>query len=408
MNQPLAGIRIIDLCHEWAGPHAGRLMADFGAEVIKVDYFRRLDHMRGARKQNKQYDKQARYLQLNRNKRSISLDLRNPRHRAICVDLVKCSDVVLSNSRPGVLERLGFGYGDLKVIKPDIILVSLSACGQTGPEATYAGYGGGLEATSGVQSLTAYGQEGEPRRIREMDVTNGIMGAAAIVTALVNRQRTGKGTWVDLSEIESPAHALAGEHLLEYACNGRSTRPVGNRHPGRAPHGCYPCQGTDAWMAISIATQDQWSAMSSAMGHPEWMADPRFATFEERLKHHDEIDALITDWTSRRDKRAAMEHLQQAGVPAGAVLNAADLHADPHLAARQYFRKPTQTPEAPMFAGFPFRLSAGGGEVARPGPPLGEANRAVVCDLLGRPPSDIPVIADDEIHTDYDIPGRSY
>jgi len=407
-GQPLAGIRIIDLCHEWAGPHAGRLMADFGAEVIKVEYFRRLDHMRGARKQNKMYDKHARYLQLNRNKRSVTLDLREEPDRSVYAELVARSDVVLSNMRPGVLERLGFGYDALKAIKPDIILVALSACGQTGPEASYCGYGAGLEATSGVQSLTAYSRDSEPRRIREMDVTNGIMGAAGIMTALAHRQRTGQGSWVDLSEVESPAHSLGGEHFLEYACNGRSTRPLGNRHPERAPHGCYRCQGDDAWLAISVATRAQWEALCTTVGHREWIDDPRFATPQSRHRHHDELDELLTQWTAAQSKLGAMERLQAAGVPAGAVMDAADLHADLHLAARGYFRKPGQMPEAPIYSGFPFRLSGGGGEVLRPGPPLGEGNRDVVCGLLGRPESDARVLTADEIHTDFDLPDRSY
>jgi len=408
MSQPLAGIRIIDLCHEWAGPHAGRLMADFGAEVIKVEYFRRLDHMRGPRKQNQMYDKPARYLQLNRNKRSVTLDLKEARDRGVYADLIRRSDVVLSNMRPGVLERLGFGYDALKALKPDIILVALSACGQSGPEASYCGYGAGLEAISGVQSVTAYGRDSEPRRIREMDVTNGIMGAAAIMTALVHRQRTGAGSFVDLSEVESPAHSLGGEHLLEYACNGRSTRPLGNRHPERAPHGCYRCQGDDAWVVISVGTSAEWAALCEATGHPEWRADPRFTTLEARLRHHDALDALIAQWTATQPKIAAMERLQAAGVPAGAVMDAADLHADPHLAARGYFRRPREAPDAPLYSGFPFRLSGGGGEVRRPGPALGEANRDIVCGLLGRPPSDARVLSEDEIHTDFDLPDRSY
>ena len=408
MSQPLAGIRIIDLTHEWAGPYGGRMMADFGAEVIKVEYFRRIDSLRGGRRQNRQYDRQPRFLEANRNKRSITLDLHDKRDLAILKELARCSDVVVSNSRPGVLERLGIGYQTLKEIKTDIILVSLSACGQSGPEATYAGFGGMLEATSGVQFLTAYAKDGERRRIREVDVTNGIMGAAAIITALVRRQQTGQGVWIDLSQLEVPAHALAAEHLLEFASNGRSTLPVGNRHPERAPRGCYRCEGEDAWIVISIASEVEWAGLCEAVGHPEWRDDPRFATHKARRLHHDQLDELITTWTQRFSKTTAMGLLQRMGVPAGAVLNVSDLHADPHLHSRGYFRRPTHATGAPWHHGFPFRLSSGGGEVLSPGPALGEGNQDIICGLLARPASDVRNLAQEDIGTEFDIPGRTY
>lgn len=401
--QPLAGVNVIDMCHEWAGPHAGRLLADFGATVIKVEYLRRLDHMRGGRKDNKAYDRTARFLQLNRNKRSVTLDLKAARDRALFEDLVRRSDVVLSNSRPRVLDRLGYGYQSLKALKGDIILASLSACGQTGPESSYAGYGGGLEATCGVQSLTAYDRDGEPRRIREMDVTNGIMGAVAIMTALVRRRFSGQGGWVDLSEIEAPAHALAGEHLLEYATNGVCSLPIGNRHLCHVPHGCYPCSGTDAWVVISVADEAQWSALARLIGRTEWSSDARFSSPDGRRTGHGEIDDSIAAWTRRRDKYSALMELQSVGVPAGAVLNAADLHADAHLAARDYFRRPTQQPDAPVHSGFPFRLSGGGGKVQRSGPALGEGNREIVSEFLGHPVSEVPVFAEDDVVTDFDL-----
>ncbi|HYR88130.1 MAG TPA: CoA transferase [Terriglobia bacterium] len=403
MPEPLSGWRIVDLTHEWAGPHAARLMADFGAEVIKVEYFRRLDHMRGANKINRAYDRHARFLQLNRNKRSLALDLRDALDRGVFEDLVRSSNVVLSNSRPGVLERLGYGFAALRHLKADIILVALSACGQTGPHANYAGYGGGLEATSGVQSLTAYGPAEKPRRIREMDVTNGIMGAVAIVTALMHHQATGKGTFIDLSEIEAPAHALAAERIMEVALKGASVLPLGNRDASNAPHGVYPCQGEDTWIAISVDTGPEWLALCTAIGRPDCTADQRFATRESRLQHHDALDELISFWTRQHDKLTAMKLLQASGITAGAVLDVSDLAKDPHLTKRGYFRYPTCTPHEFLYPGFPFRLSAGGGEVATGGPPLGEANQYVIRDLLRRDPVDVREIREDEIGTDFDV-----
>jgi crotonobetainyl-CoA:carnitine CoA-transferase CaiB-like acyl-CoA transferase len=402
MAGPLAGIRVIDLTHEWAGPHAARLLADFGAEVLKIEYFRRLDHMRGARKDDRMFDKHARFLQLNRNKRSVPLDLKEERDRSIFEDLVRRADVVICNSRPGVLERLGFGYDRLTALKPDIILASLSACGQTGPDRGYAGYGGGIEATAGVQCLTAYTHDGEPRRIREMDVTNGIGAAAAVLTALAARRRTGRGTWIDLSEVEFPAYSLVGESLMEYARAGTSTLPIGNRHPDRV-RGCYPCDGEDAWVTLSITDDRAWRSLCEVIGRPELAADERYADRDVRAVHHDEIDTLIAEWTRRRGKFDAMMLLQQAGVAAGAVMNAADLHRDPHLAARGYFRPPSAEPAGRNFSGMPFVMSRGGGEVVRSAPPLGEGSRDIVCGLLGRPSTDARTLALDDIGTDFDV-----
>jgi crotonobetainyl-CoA:carnitine CoA-transferase CaiB-like acyl-CoA transferase len=403
MAGPLRGIRVIDLTHEWAGPHAARLLADLGAEVIKIEYFRRLDHMRGARKDDRMFDRHARFQQLNRNKRSLPLDLNEARDRSIFEDLVRVSDVLICNSRPGVLERLGFGYDRLRLLKPDIILASLSACGQTGPDSGYAGYGGGLEATSGVQSLTAYAHDGEPRRVREMDVTNGIGAAAAVLTALEARRRTGAGTWFDLSELEFPGYSLAGESVMEFARNGSTILPVGNRHPERAPHGCYPCAGEDAWIAISVGSDAEWRALCAAIGHPDAAAADRFADRERRAQQHDEIDRLIADWTARRDKMDAMLVLQKAGVTAGAVLNAADLHRDPHLKARGYFRPPVAEPDNRPFSGMPFRMPDGGA-VMRPSPLLGEGASDIICGLLGRPAADVRTLTLGDIGTDFDLP----
>src|SRR5215469_5244115 len=177
----LSDIRIVDLTHDWAGPHATRMLADFGAEVIKVEYSRRMDGMRGAKKEGQAYNLHPRWYEINRNKLSITLDLKNVDHVEIFKDLIRVSDVVVENSRAGVMERFGLGFPMLKAIKPDVILVSMSGFGQTGPEASYAGYGGCLEPLSGVQVLTAYDRSSQPMRVREVDVMNGVLGACAIV-----------------------------------------------------------------------------------------------------------------------------------------------------------------------------------------------------------------------------------
>lgn len=399
--QPLAGIRIADFTHDWAGPHAVRVLADYGAEVIKIEYPKRLDGMRGAFLDR--IDAHPRWWQINRNKRSITLDLHRPEHVHAARELVKTCDVVVDNSRPGVMERFGLGYEVLKALRPDVILVALSAHGATGPWSGYAGYGGAIEALSGVQSLTAYERDGDPMRVREVDVTNGIMGACAVMTALAHRDRTGEGQRVDVSETEACTW-LIGEHLLERAVNGRQTLPVGNRHPRYAPQGCYRCRGDDRWLVVTIRTDAEWAAFAGAAGHAEWAADPRFRTVEERRRHHDEIDRLIEDWTAAQDAREATALLQRAGVAAGFVATMRDLAEDPHLHSRRWLARLEAGRHPGTYPGFPFVFREGGGAaLARCGPDLGEDNRAVLVDSLGLPASVIPPLTPEHLGTAFDL-----
>ncbi|HET6374189.1 MAG TPA: CoA transferase [Candidatus Polarisedimenticolia bacterium] len=401
MSGPLAGVRILDLGHDWACPHAARLLADFGAEVIKVEYPRRLDGMRGGRKEDKAYNRHPRFHQLHRNKLSLALDLKAPGRREAFLDLVRVSDVVIDNSRPGVMDRLGIGYSALQGARPDIILVSMTAFGHDGPESAYAGYGGTLEALSGIQSLTAYDKHEAPRRIREMDVTNGIMGACAVMTALVARTRTGQGAWIDLSELESASQGLIGEHLLEHLVNGATTLPLGNRHASWAPHGCYRCDGADRWIVIAVTNDGQWKSLCEVLGRGDLAADPRFRSAEDRMRNHDELDALIEQWTGARSDVDAMGALQKAGIPAGVVMDASMLAADPHLAARGFFQ--TAADGSGRFPGFPFRLSGGGGQVRWRGPDLAQHNESILCDLLGRPRADVAPLDEASIGTAFEV-----
>jgi crotonobetainyl-CoA:carnitine CoA-transferase CaiB-like acyl-CoA transferase len=401
LGQPLDGLRIVDLTHDWAGPHATRILADFGAEVIKVEYSRRMDGMRGARKEGQAYNHHPRWHQINRNKLSVTLDLKDPVDVAAFKDLVAIADIVAESSRVGVLERLGLDYEELTRIKPEIILLSMSPFGQTGPEAGYAGYGGCLEPLSGIQSLTAYDELSAPRRIREIDVTNGILGACALMTALVYRQQTGRGQWVDLSQLEAATTGLIGEQLLNFVATGHQPRPVGNHHHSQAPWGCYRCQGEDRWIALAVRTDAEWSKLCEVIGQPELARDPRFSTTSDRLCNHDQVDEWIERWTSGRDPCEAMRILQEAGIAAGMVADAATLRQDPHLEARGFFHEAGDS-SPHLYPGLPFRLSGGGGAIRRRGPHLGEHNLYVLRDLLGRSEVDIRMPSEDEVGTAYD------
>lgn len=399
---PLAGIRVVDLTHDWAGPHATRMLADFGAEVIRIEYSRRMDLIRGGRKEGQAYNHHPRWLEINRNKLAMTLDLKCARDLEALKTLVKVSDLVVESSRVGVMANFGLGYEALRTIKPDIIMVSMGAFGQTGPEAAYGGFGGCLEALSGVQALTAYHKHGKPVRIREMDVTNGVIGACAIMTALIYRQRTGKGQWIDLSQLEAPTHGLIGEHLLEYAMNGTQTVPVGNRHARYAPQGCYRCKGDDKWVALAVRSDEEWERFCESIGRPELNQDVRFATRSDRAYNHDELDRLIEEWTILHTHDEAMHLLQAAGIAAGAVLNVVELSADPHLGERRFFQM-AKDGSGRFFPGMPFRVSEGRGEIRRRGPHLGEHNEYVLCELLGRSKAELEPLTENKIGTAYDM-----
>ncbi len=398
---PLRDIRIIDFSHSWAGPHCSRLLADFGAQVIKVEYAKRLCLLRGGRKDNHAYNHHVAWFQVNRNKLALTLDLEIKRDRGILTDLIKISDVFIENSRAGVMDKLGFGYDDISKIKDDIIMLSMTAFGSTGPYCSYAGYGAVMEAVSGIQSLTAYKKGEKPQRVKELDVTNGVAGAGAVMTALMFRKKTGQGQHIDFSQLEAAAHATIGEHLLEYSMKGSQTLPLGNRHWKFAPQGCYRCLGDDKWIALTIRSESEWQVFCEILGRPEWILDKRFATEEARMKNHDALDLLIEEWTTKQTHYQVMQMLQDQGIPAGAVLDVSELSRDPHLKERAYFVRDTSGADR-QFMGMPFKLSKGAGRVLWQGPDLGQHNEYVVCELLGRSPEEVPAVREDQIGTAYD------
>jgi crotonobetainyl-CoA:carnitine CoA-transferase CaiB-like acyl-CoA transferase len=318
------------------------------------------------------------------------------------------------------LEKLGFDYATLSALKPDIIMLSMTAFGDTGPYADYCAYGAVMEGVGGMQSLTRYEDDVTPQRIREMDVINGIGGAAAVVTALHYRRATGSGQYIDLSQMELPTHALIGEHLLQQAIEGNHASTVGNASPYFAPQGCYPCAGTDKWITLAVRTQEEWLAFCQILeGSPvtasgeepapaSLHSDLRFATNEGRLANRVALDALITRWTKDKRHLDIMLQLQAAGVPAAAVLDTSELSADPHLQARGYFHateagddSDAATPKQRM--GVPFKL-ANTRSFVRRGPNLGEHNIEVGSVVLNREHGRIPTLDESSIGTAYDYP----
>jgi crotonobetainyl-CoA:carnitine CoA-transferase CaiB-like acyl-CoA transferase len=364
---PLAGLRVLDFSHDWAGPHAARVFADYGAEVIKIEYPKHLDSMRGGRK--KTINGFPRFWQLHRGKNSVTLDLKRKDHLEFAQRLVKDTDLLLENCRAGVMERLGLGYEALRKIKPDIVMVSMSAFGATGPYSKWAGYGGTIEAFSGLQALTAYDEQSPRYRVREVDVLNGIFGLSAALTGLYHRQLTGEGQFVEVSETETTCW-LIGEFFAAASASGTEPAVHGNRHPHYAPQGCYACAGEDRWLTISITGDQQWRDFARVIGGEALARDPQYASVEDRRPHHDHLDQLIQAWAVQQDRNEAMQVLQRAGVAAGPVFSSRDLANDAHLIERNW----VQSAEGVRFPGFPFQMHRGGASVRSKGPDLGQHN----------------------------------
>ena len=400
MAAALDGIHVLDLTHDWAGPHAARLLADYGADVIKLEYPRRLDGMRGGHLKEERYNGHPRFWQLHRNKRSLTLDLARQAHRDRALRLLRWADVVIDGSRPGVLERLGLSWDVMRAQRADLILVRMSAYGGTGPDAAYPGYGGSMEAASGLQAFTAHGEGEPPRRIREVDAINGLAGACAILTAIVARQATGQGACLDLSQNEAVVSSMAGERWLAVAAGADGPRVHGNRHPRFAPHGCYPCRGDDRWVTVSIESDAEWQSLCAVLVRPDLSADPRLSGVEGRRRAHDLLDAAISAWTRQRNHREAMEALQAAGVRAGAVFDAADVAGDPHLAARRWILDAEDG--SGRYPGVPFRLASDPVTVRRRGPGLGEHNVEISSEVVGISPADVEPLDPSELGTAYE------
>jgi len=386
---PLAGVRVLDLSQVYAGPTCGRILCDLGAEVIKVEGLHRIDITRNFiiydNKTEGDYWNRSHYFQFrNAGKKSVTLDFQEPRAVEMLKRLVPHADVVVESFTPRVLAQHGLDYESLRALREDLVMVSLSGYGQTGPWRDYSAYGMGLETASGIASFTGY-RGGDPLRtgISFTDPYSGIVGAGAVLAALHYRRRTGKGQYIDLSEQEA-AIPVGGYALMDYVLNGRAPERIGNRSPWFAPQGCYPCLGDDNWLALSVHDDAEWAAFCGATGHPEWADDERFADVPGRHRHHDELDELIAGWTRRQDQVEAMRLLQGAGVTAAAVLNPKQVLLDPHLRERGHFDVVEDAgAKRPVPKQLGARFSAFEAGARGPAPKLGEHNREVLQGLLG-------------------------
>ena len=300
LNQVLAGIRVLEFTNLLAGPFPSLLLGFLGAEVIKVESNTRLDAARRPPYSLGDGEKSPVFNSLKRNKRSVQLNLKEPQGIALAQRLAAISDVVIENMRPGVMDRLGLGYEHLMEANPTSILASISGAGATGPERSYPGYAPAFSALGGLGHLTGY-SDGPPGELHDsVDSRIGATALFAILTALFRRRRTGLGGFIDVSSREAIT-MFSGEALMEYAMNGVVQERRGNQELGFAPHNCYRCSGDDRWVTIAVGTQEEWLALCTATGNPQWAADSRFSDPLKRWDNHEALDNLIQRWTETHD-----------------------------------------------------------------------------------------------------------
>ena len=401
---PFEGIRIIDLTAFWSGPFAAVVLANMGAEVIKLEATKRMDGWRGAGvaslPEERIWERSPLFNCVNTDKLGITLDLSNPKGVEIFRKLVKMSDVVVENFTPRVMKNFGLDYTALKEINPGIIMISMPAHGSTGPWSEKTGFALPIEQMSGIPQLT--GEPDGPPRMTETspsDPAAGINGTAAVLTALLYRQRTGKGQYIDLSQIEALTGCV-GDAVVEYTMNKKIRRRYGNHHPFWAPHGYYKCKGDDKWVGIAVKSDEEWEAFCKAIDRASLVKDERFADSLSRWQNQDELDKLTGEWTIEHDNYEIMNILQEAGVAAGPVMNGPDHLNDPHLKERGTFqeinREVMGTHRLPVPTS-PMRFSKCPISIRRPAPTLGEHNEYVYGTLLGMSKEEIKTLYDEKI-----------
>ena len=401
VNEILKGVRILAFTTGYAGPYAGRLLANYGAEVIKIESKKGgLDTFRHYG-QHKDIDAAPRFIECNLGVRSMAINLKHPSGARLVRELAGKSDAILQNFRPRVLDKLGLGDDELRKSNPKLVIVKLPGFGSDGPKSGYGTWGFNLTAFSGMTYLWNHPDQDRPIGSQGVypDHLGFVMAPTLMVAALLKSRRTGKGITIDVAQIEGTAYTL-GTTYLETSINGDDPQPKGNHYAVAAPHGCYRCQGEDRWCVISARDEDEWRAFCSVIGRAELLEDLRFANLESRLHHRAELDGIVQDWAQLRPAEEVMKKLQAAGVPAGVVQTGADLLKDAQLRHRNYF-----APFADSLIG-PFEIPRSGivfrgmkEDALRLPNRFGADNEQILGDLLGYDKATIEQWQQEEILT---------
>jgi len=402
---PLAGIRVLDLAWVWAGSFASMQLAHLGAEVIRLessvrpDLYRRLPVYPPGIEEG--LNCSGMFNQWNQGKRSVAVDLSTPAGITLVKAFVREADVIVQNFATGVLERLGLGYEALCEEKPDIILASISGCGQTGPYKDYMGYGPAIPPLTGLSAVTGYiGGGPEELGISMPDPTAGITAALGVVQALEKRDRTGKGDHLDVSLWEATG-ALSIEAWMDYALNSTQPERMGNRDPQMSPHGCFACAGEDQWVSIACASDEQWRSLAQLMDkemNSDIVSDERYATLSSRKANEDALESLVGAWTLDQDRWAVTHRLQALGIATMPTLTCEDIVNDAHLNARGFIER-LNHPEvgARAHSGIPWRLHNRPNGVQRPAPCLGADTDFLLSEVLGLSELEIEKLRDADV-----------
>jgi crotonobetainyl-CoA:carnitine CoA-transferase CaiB-like acyl-CoA transferase len=382
---PLEGLRIVEVTTNWAGPVAGRFLADLGTDSIKVEWATRpatraLFWAGPTQDLQRQPHHRALYFyEMNRNKRGVCVDLSKPDGKLAFLEMVKSADIVIENNSARVMPNLGLGYEDLRAVNPSIIMVSMSGYGGDGPHRDWVAYGANIETTSSLTSITGY-PDGQLSRttLFYADPVSGNYAAVAVMAALRHRARTGEGQWIDMSLNECGV-TFCAEALLDLQRTGELRKPMGNRDPAVAPQGVYRCIGTDNWVAITVRSGAEWTQVAELIGRPDLAADESLADLAARHARHDELDAAIAAWTAPLEQYEIAEALQARGVPAGPVLANWQIMADPHIFHRGMY----ETIVHPVVGAYPtttwpWRFERTPARIVRPAPLFAQHNREIL------------------------------
>ncbi|MEE9284968.1 MAG: CoA transferase [Dehalococcoidia bacterium] len=397
---PLTNLRVINFGWVWAAPVLGHTLADMGAQVIKIETHKRPDVVRFLPPSiHEDHPLESLYCANTfRNLLGVTLDLTSARGQELAWDMVRSADVVIENFTPGTVKRYGLDYPSVRALRPDVVMISLSAAGQDGPSAKIATYGNIISCLAGLDAHQGYIGDDRPTSYGTSipDPMMGILGAFVVLSALRYRARTGKGQYIDLSQWEACAATLGGP-IMDYMFNGRIQYPKANRDDLMAPHGVYPSKGRDRWVSIAVKTEEEWLALCDAMERPDLADDERFADLYSRQMHHDELDRIIGQWTSSQTHRQVTRKLQRAGIAAFPSLSAKETFDDRHYAARNDWVEVDHPLGKEVIYGMPWKLSKTPGGIQRPAPMMGQHNQFVYGEILGRPAAEVTALEAEKV-----------